>query len=79
MIKRGDKLICTNGNVCYAEGETYTVGEFVNGKYFELMTGCNDEHWYATVDDRGIYVHFNAIENEHSDAWFAQVMQQDCA
>lgn len=79
MIKSGDKLLCTGGNVCYAKGEIYTVGEFVNGKYFELMTGCNDEHWYATIDDQGIRVHFDSIDDTHSDAWFSKLAKQSCA
>lgn len=79
MIKTGDKLLCTGGNDCYVEGNTYTVGEFVNGKYFELMTGCNDEHWYATIDDEGIHVHFNSLKDDSSDAWFNEVEQKNCA
>ncbi len=79
MIKSGDKLLCTDGNLSYAEGEIYTVGEFVNGKYFELMTGCNDECWYASVDEQGIRVRFDSIEHSQNDAWFAKIRNQDCA
>ena len=73
MIKTGDKLLCTNGNACYVTGEVYTVGKFVNGKYFELMTGSSEEYWYATIDNDGIHVRFNSMEDEYSDAWFSKV------
>ncbi|SNT70938.1 hypothetical protein [Psychrobacter sp. LV10R520-6] len=73
MMRTGDKLICTGGNVCYIQGETYTVGKLVNEKYFELMTGSTDEHWYVTKDDEGIYVRFSSMKDEYSDAWFIQV------
>lgn len=73
MISTGDKLICTGGNVCYVEGNIYTVGNFVNEKYFELMTGSNNNYWYATKDEEGIYVRFSSIEYVYSDAWFIKI------
>lgn len=79
MIHTGDKLICTGGNTCYVEGETYTVGEFVNDKFFEIMTGSNDEHWYATRDDEGISVRFNSMKDKLSDAWFNVAERHICA
>ncbi len=79
MIKTGDRLLCINGNACYIEGETYTVGEFVNQKYFELMTGHNDEHWYATMDDGGIHVRFDSLQNDCSDAWFHELESKQYA
>lgn len=73
MIKTGDKLLCTNGNACYVAGEVYTVGSFVNEKYFELMTGSSEEYWYATIDNDGIRVRFNSTEDQYSDACFSKV------
>lgn len=51
-IHTNDKLICTQGNAYYSEGEVYTVGRIVNDKYFQLLTSGNDDHWYATLDDQ---------------------------
>lgn len=79
MINTGDKLLCMVGNACYATGKTYTVGKFVNSKFFELMTGCNDEHWYATSNDEGIYVRFNSSEGEYTDAEFHKLENRNCA
>lgn len=79
MIKTGDKLICTDGNACYETGKTYTVGEFVNRKFFELMTDCNHECWYASINDEGIYVHFNSIKGDQSDAKFHKLETRSCA
>lgn len=70
MLKTGDKLICTLGNGCYKEGETYTVGRFINDKFFKLMTGYDGEYWYATNDASGIKVQFDDIKDEYSEAWF---------
>lgn len=75
MLKTGDKLLCTNGNVYYAAGETYTVGDFIHGNYFELMTGYNGECWYVAKDVEGIYVRFESTEDgyDYSDAWFTEM------
>ncbi len=73
MINTGDKLLCTSGNYFYQEGQLYTVGEFVNGRYFKLATGFEDEHWYATIDDSGIYVSFDCATRECEDARFEAV------
>lgn len=70
MINTGDKLLCTAGNTFYAAGNTYVVGDFVNEKYFQLLTGYNDEHWYATLNDEKIYVHFDSAATVYDDAWF---------
>ena len=64
MINTGDVLICTSGNQFYKEGELYTVGDFVNDKYFILFTGHDDEHWYATIGEQGIYVSFDLAITE---------------
>ena len=73
MINTGDKLICTNGNYFYEESKLYTVSEFVNDKYFKLSTGNNEEHWYATIDDSGIYVSFDCLSVECENAWFETI------
>lgn len=73
MIVSGDRLMCIKGNDLYAEGEFYTVGEFVNDKYFQLLTGCNGELWYASINDEGIRVPFNATESGYGDAWFIEI------
>jgi len=70
VINTGDVLICTSGNQFYKKGELYTVGNFVNDKYFILSTGHDDEHWYATIDEQGIYVSFDCLTEECDDAWF---------
>lgn len=77
MISIGDKLICTHGNYFYKEGELYTVGEFVNDKYFRLSTGYDNEHWYATIDDNGIYVSFDCLTEECDDAWFVAIKDKN--
>lgn len=77
MINTGDKLICTSGNYSYEEGKLYTVGEFVNDRYFKLSTGHKDEHWYATVDDGGIYISFDCITPECDDAWFETMKDEN--
>lgn len=80
MIYTGDKLICTSGNEFYEAGELYTVGEFVNDRYFKLSTGCEKEHWYATIDDSGIYVSFDCMTNECRSARFNTIKNNptDC-
>ena len=75
-MNTGDKLICTDGNTCYVEGEVYTVGDFVNDKFFKIKTGFNNEYWYATKDIEGIYVRFNSIKDKVSDAWFDELEHQ---
>lgn len=79
MINTGDKLLCTDGNACYAAGKTYTVGDFVNSELFELMTGCNDEHWYATISNEGIHVRFDPIAGVCNNAKFHKVETRSCA
>ena len=78
-MKVGDKLICTDGNTCYVAGEVYTVGDFINDKYFKIRTGFDNGYWYATKDDEGIYVRFNSKEDQVSDAWFDELEHQDYA
>ncbi|MBP3945007.1 MULTISPECIES: hypothetical protein [Psychrobacter] len=73
MISTDDKLICTQGNDFYLEGEVYTVGRIVNNKYFQLLTGSNDDHWYATLGDQGIYVSFDSMTAQSSKAWFDKI------
>lgn len=70
MISTGDRLICTVGNDFYTKGNEYVVGEFINHKYFELFTGINNECWYATIDDSGIYISFDATSKQEAVAWF---------
>lgn len=74
MLTTGDKLICVFGNRYYEEGETYIVGEFVNDKFFELMTGYDNECWYATVDESGIKVQF---DNTFTDQDVARFVLED--
>ena len=76
MINTDDKLICIQGNEFYAEGEIYTVGRIVNNKYFQLLTGSNDDHWYATLDDEGIYVSFDSMSPKDNKAWFDKMAQE---
>ena len=76
MINTDDKLICIQGNEFYAEGEIYTVGRIVNKKYFQLLTGSNDDHWYATLDDEGIYVSFDSMSPKDNKAWFDKIAQE---
>ncbi|WP_201526285.1 MULTISPECIES: hypothetical protein [Psychrobacter] len=76
MINTGDKLICMDGNTCYVEGEVYTVGSIVNEKFFEISTGSNGGHWYATEDNEGIYVRFNSMKDKVNDARFAKIERQ---
>ena len=76
MINTDDKLICIQGNEFYAEGEIYTVGRIVNNKYFQLLTGSNDDHWYATLDDEGIYVSFDSMSPKDNKAWFDKIAQE---
>ena len=75
MINPGDKLICTNGNPLFVEGQVYTVGSIVSEKFFEIEVE-NGEHWYAAKDSEGIYVRFNSPECKMSDAWFTKVKLQ---
>ncbi len=79
MISTGDQLLCTAGNTFYSAGNTYIVGEFVNEKYFQLLTGYNDEHWYATLNDEKVYVHFDSITAVYSDAWFDKMNNRKSA
>lgn len=79
MIDVDDQLLCVSGNEFYTKGDVYIVGNFVNDKYFELLTGCNDEHWYATEDKRGIKVCFNTKYNDLDDAWFCKVEMRELA
>jgi len=79
MMYDGDKLICTNGNVFFVEGQVYTVGSIVNEKFFEISTGSDNEYWYATKDSEGIYVRFNSLEGRMSEAWFGQLECQTYA
>ena len=76
MIKTGDKLVCTSGNAFYAEGHVYTVGDFINDKFFELPTGCNDEYWYAKRDSSGISIHFDTMTTKVRDAHFDKLNNQ---
>lgn len=76
MIKTGDKLICTSGNDFYSAGDVYTVGDYVNEKFFEVATGCNDEHWYATRDSSGIAIHFETLSTKVENAYFDQLNNQ---
>ena len=73
MINTNDRLICIKGNDVYSEGEIYTVGRIVNDKYFQLMTGSNDDHWYATLDNEGICVSFDSIVAEGNKALFDKI------
>lgn len=79
MINTGDKLLCTAGNTFYAAGNTYVVGDFVNDKYFQVLTGYNDEHWYATLNNEKIYVHFDSITTVYNDACFDKMNNQKSA
>lgn len=79
MISTGDQLLCTAGNTFYSAGNTYIVGEFVNEKYFQLLTGYNDEHWYATLNDEKVYVHFDSNTAVYSDAWFDKMNNRKSA
>ena len=69
-MKIGDKLICTDGNNCYVEGEVYTVGDFINDRFFKIITSNSTECWYATKDSEGIYIPFDAIKKM---AWFTEL------
>lgn len=79
MPKTGDELICMGGNTCYTAGETYIVGRIVSEKYFEIMTGSSDDRWYATIDEQGIYVRFNHMQDLVSDAWFSKLIDESGA
>ncbi|OXL23028.1 MULTISPECIES: hypothetical protein [unclassified Psychrobacter] len=70
MINTGDKLKCIQGNDVYLEGEVYTVGRIVNNKYFQILTSSNDDHWYATLDNEGIYVSFDSNTAQDNKARF---------
>ncbi|WP_420230391.1 hypothetical protein ACOBWA_05190 [Psychrobacter sp. ER1] len=72
-IHTNDKLICTQGNAYYSEGEVYTVGRIVNDKYFQLLTSGNDDHWYATLDDQGIYVSFDTATATNNKAFLIRL------
>lgn len=73
MISTNDKLLCVRGNDFYAEGEIYTVGRIVNNKYFQLLTDNNEDHWYATLDEKGIYVSFDSMTAKNSKARFDKI------
>ena len=73
MINTDDKLRCTQGNHFYSEGTIYTVGRIVNNKYFQILTDNNADHWYATLDDKGIYVSFDSAVAEPSRAYFEKI------
>lgn len=73
MINTDDKLLCIKGNDFYSEGEIYTVGRIVNQKYFQILTETHDDHWYATVDEEGIYVSFDSMDTPANKAWFDTV------
>ncbi|WP_413520736.1 hypothetical protein [Psychrobacter glacincola] len=62
-----------SGNAFYTAGHIYTVGNFINERYFELMTGINDECWYSEVDEEGIHVSFKDIADEYQNAWFDKI------
>ncbi len=79
MINTGDRLVCTAGNTFYATGNTYVVGDFVNDKYFQLFTGYNDEHWYATLNNEKIYVRFDSITTVYDDACFDKMKNRKSA
>lgn len=76
MVCTGDKLICTDGNTCFVEGQVYTVGNIINNIFFEINIGSDGEHWYATEDNDGIYVRFNAMQNKVCDARFVKIERQ---
>ncbi|MBB3105560.1 hypothetical protein FHS24_000051 [Psychrobacter luti] len=73
MINTDDKLICIKGNAFYSKGEIYTVGRIVNNKYFQVLTGNNNDHWYATLDDEGIYISFDSMSPKDNKAWFDKI------
>ncbi|WP_367106371.1 hypothetical protein [uncultured Psychrobacter sp.] len=79
MISPGDKLLCTTGNTFYSAGNTYVVGDIVNDKYFQLFTGYNDEHWYASLNHEKIYVSFNSATTVYNDAWFDKLNNKKSA
>lgn len=72
-MRSGDKLICTRGNILYKEGEIYTVGDFINDRYFQLLVDDHHEYWYATMDDKGIHVSFSTIDASYHDAYFIKL------
>ena len=73
MVNTGDKLICTAGNTCFVEGQVYAVGNIINNNLFEINIGSDGEHWYASEDNDGIHVRFNAIKSKVCDAQFAKI------
>ena len=73
MINTDDTLRCTQGNVFYTEGKIYKVGRIVNNKYFQILTDNNTDHWYATLDDKGIYVSFDSAVVETERAYFEKI------
>lgn len=60
----------------FVEGQVYTAGSIVNEQFFEINTGSDGEHWYATEDNDRIYVHFNSLRGKVSDARFAKTERQ---
>ncbi|ABE74810.1 MULTISPECIES: hypothetical protein [Psychrobacter] len=80
MINTDDTLRCTQGNDFYTEGKTYKVGRIVNNKYFQILTDNNTDHWYATLDDKGIYVSFDSAIAETERACFEKIndLSNDC-
>ena len=73
MINTDDTLRCTQGNDFYTEGKIYKVGRIVNNKYFQILTNNNTDHWYATLDDNGIYVSFDSAVVETERAYFEKI------
>lgn len=73
MINTDDKLICIQGSQFYNEGEIYTVGRIINDKHFQILTDNHTDHWYATFDDKGIYVNFDSTVIEGDTAYFEKV------
>lgn len=75
-MKLGDKLLCTHGNGIYIEGGVYTVGNFINDRYFELFVDATDDCWYATIDNQGICVHFDTNDAGYPKARFVPSHQR---
>lgn len=65
MINTGDNLLCTFGNDCYVKDGIYTVGDYINQNFFAVMTGDNDECWYATAEcgSDSICIRFDATND----------------
>lgn len=74
-IHTDDKLMCIQGNTFYSKGQIYTVGRIVNDKYFQILTSGDDDHWYATLDDKGICVSFDSMIATDNKAFFDKIAQ----